>query len=182
MRFVLFSNLLLLLPLSHIYGMDSNGELEEDLLHLPVRRSIHMDDSIALSRLQYGDTATKLITMITCFPEYAKELHLRESKIIRLIRENQGASNPYSDSYNAYLITLAARYGHVNIVKAIAEYNPDSIRCFYTKHRGEKIIEGETPLDEAVLFKRKKVARFLHSLKAPLKKVNQQQLDTLLSD
>ena len=95
------------------------------------------------------------------------------SQLRVLISENlTGTFNVVSEGY-------CSRYDYV---KAIVEYNPDSIRCFYTKHRGEKIIEGETPLDEAVLFKRKKVARFLHSLKAPLKKVNQQQLDTLLSE
>lgn len=196
MRFVLFIKLLLL-PLVSIYSVEADIELDEDLGQLPGRRSICMDVSIASSRLK-GDTATRLITMVTCFPEYAKELHLRESKIIRLIKQNPGASNPYSDEYNAHLITLAARYGHVNIVKAIAECNPQSLYCFGVYERAEenkieengiekiikvvKVFERETPLDEAVLFRKKKVARFLHNLGAPLKKVSQEQLDTLLSE
>lgn len=185
MRFVLFFNLLLLLPFAHMYSAESPADFDDGLEQIPARRSIGIDATIAASRLKYGDTATRLITMVTCYPLHAAELHLRESKIIRLIRQNPGASNPYSDEYNAHLITLAARYGHVRIVKAIAECNPESICCFGIYKSEEevvKIFQRETPLDEAVLFRNKKVAKFLYTLGAPLKKVNLEQLDTLLNE
>lgn len=170
-NYVLFSFFMCLYSAqSHDNCVEQEAQLDQDLV--PLRRAVCMDTSIAAARLMQGNISTKLITMVVCYPEYANEFCIRESKIIRLIKKYPHEANPYSGDYNAHLITLAARYGHVSIVKSIVECNPEAMHCFAVVNG----IEKETPLDEAIIFRRKKVARFLYEKGASFKKMSQKDL------
>lgn len=121
------------------------------------------------NNLKKWGLADRLVYMVnyTNIPEMA----ITEEQIVRLINASPARSNPYSDKQNAYLITLAAREGLFNVVKAIVECNQSSISC---------LSYGYTPLDESIEFKQKEVAKYLHSLKAPQVRTNADQLKMLL--
>jgi len=137
----------------------------------PLRRALEMNprsDQIAIAK---GDFAEKLIAMVVCHHEFPGEYGITEQKIINRIKQNPANANPYSLKYDADLITLASRYGFLRIVQAIAESNQRSIRC-----RSGRC----TPLDEAVAFEQKEVAKYLYKLDAPMWSVARHDLHRLI--
>ncbi len=146
-----------------------------DLADLPIpnlRRLASMDDSIANYHLEQGTLEEKLITMVSYYPDSAKALGLTKQKIVQFINSAQMTNfNPYSDMHNAYVITLACRYGMLEVVQSIANKAPSSLQC---------LSWGYTPLDEAVIFEKRRVAKYLHGVGASLKSATVDQLNALL--
>jgi len=146
-----------------------------DLTDIPapnLRRLASMDDSIANYHLEQGTSEEKLITMVSYYPDSAKALGLTKRKIVEFINSGQMKNfNPYSDMHNAYVITLACRYGMLEVVQSIAKKDPSSLQC---------LSWGYTPLDEAVIFKKRSVAKYLHRAGASLKRTTLNQLNALL--
>ncbi len=101
------------------------SDFSDTLWPVPMRRSASGHAGMAAYSLKHGDLADKLIAMVSYFD--SAELGITERKINRLVRESPIRSNPYSDMHNAYLITLASRYGLLSVVKSIVENKPDSI-------------------------------------------------------
>lgn len=141
----------------------------DDLWPVPMRRSVAIDAGMARCHLHQQDVlADKLITMVTYFD--SAEFGITERKITRLVKENPIRSNPYSDMHNAYLITLASRYGLLSVVKSITENKPDSINC---------LSYGYTPLDEAIEFHKWEVADYLRKNGGIQKRTSSEQLTAL---
>lgn len=91
----------------------------------------------------------KLVTMV----RYVGTNNITEERVINLIKENPGQSNPFCDSHQAFLIALASRDdANLKIVSAILEHNPGSINCLST---------DRTPLDEATDFRQFEMMTFL---------------------
>jgi hypothetical protein len=145
------------------------SDFSDDLWPVPMRRSASGDASMAAYYLKHGTLAEKLIAMVSYFD--SAELGITERKITRLVRESPIRSNPYSDMHNAYLITLASRYGLLNVVKSIVENKPDSINC---------LSYGYTPLDEAIEFRKCEVADYLRKNGGVQKRTSSEQLNALL--
>jgi hypothetical protein len=109
--------------------------------------------------------------MVVCHHEFPGEYGVTERKIINHIIQNPANANPYSLKYDADLITLASRYGFLRIVQAIAESNERSIRYRSGRY---------SPLDEAVAFEQKEVAKYLYKLNAPMGSVARYDLHRLI--
>ncbi len=137
----------------------------------PVRRAPAMNPNGDKIAIMEGDFAEKLITMVVYYHNSPGLYGITERKIINRIRQNPANSNPYSAKYDAHLITLASRYGFLRIVQAIAESNEPSLHCRS---------EGCTPLDEAVAFEQKEVAKYLYKLNAPMRTVARHDLHRLI--
>jgi hypothetical protein len=151
----------------------------------PVRRAPAMNPIADQGTLKAGAFAEKLITMVVCHHNSPGLYGCTERKIINRIKQNPANSNPYSAKYDAHLITLASRWGFLDIVRAIAESDARSIRC---QSNGGQLVEGAvftcygcyTPLDEAVAFEQKEVAKYLYKLDAPMRTVARHDLHRLI--
>lgn len=155
-----------------IFAMFSLFSAEPDLsTGSPIRRAPATNFISDQETLKTGGFAEKLITMVVCYHDYPGLYNITEQKIINHIRQNPDNANPYSLKYDADLITLASRYGFLRIVQAIAESNQRSIRC-----RSGRC----TPLDEAVAFEQKEVAKYLYKLDAPMWSVPRYDLHRLI--
>jgi len=142
------------------------------MLPSPLRRSASMDVGVAAYHLKQGSLEEKLITMVSYYPDLAKALGLTKRKIVQFINSVEVMNfNPYSDMHNAYVIALACRYGLLEVVQSIARKDPLSLQC---------LSWGYTPLDEAVIFRKRKVAKYLYRAGALLKKTTLNQLNALL--
>lgn len=64
-------------------------------------------------------------------------------------------TNPYSPEQKAHLITLACRYGYLEVVQKILEVNPKALNCV------DNTYPPRTPLDEAIAFKNKQLVLLL---------------------
>jgi len=145
---------------------------------IPIRRTPAMQTRAQELNALTGNFDEKLATMVICYRENRCHEELGKHqitlrKILNLIGQNPDNANPYVARYDAYLITLASRWGLFEIMQAIAYSNQQSIHCL------DK--EGRTPLDEAIIFKNADVAQFLQQLQAPQCYTTQEQYKNLYS-
>ena len=132
---------------------------DEDVERKRLRRTLTLkpsQDEWALQRK--SGFAKELSTIVTCCIKDPKKYKILKTKAFRLINQNPDNANPYVKKYEVHLITLASRYGMIDFVEAIALNNQQSIHCLDKENR--------TPLDEAIIFEKADVARYLHSLGA----------------
>lgn len=163
----------LIIPLC-IFTLFGEEPINED--GTPIRRTPAMQTRDEEQSALRSDFAEKLVTMVVCYHENRcyEELGKHQitlRKILNLIRQNPENANPYVARYDAYLITLASRWGLFKIMEAIAYSNQQSIHC--------QDKEGRTPLDEAIIFKKADLAQLLHQLQASQCHTTQEQYKNL---
>ena len=145
---ILISSILSLFAVDGLLPVNGNDDLA---MLMPLRRQpAEMSEDNIKYTLENGKLKEKLVTMV----RYLGSEGITESDTIKLISSNAGNSNPYSGMFGAYLIALACRLGHQNIVEAIIKYNPDSINC---------VSSGHTPYSEALEFGEYEIANFLQT-------------------
>lgn len=157
---------------------------EESLGGNPVRRAPAMlTRSAELARLTSDIFVEKLEAMVVCYSEGKHGVTFRQIK--RLITQNPDNANPYIAKYDAHLITLASRWGMLDVVQTIAENNQSSI---HSQGKAGQVDANNiftcygayTPLDEAVAFGQKEVAAYLFKLDAPMYTVARADLHRLV--
>lgn len=137
----------------------------------PVRRSPAMiTTQQELDLLNSGVFSERLLGLVLCYHE--KKNNVKFSQIRRLISQNPANSNPYLGRYDAHLITLASRWGMLDVVATIAENYPESRLC--------KDKRGRTPLDEAILFGNIGVAKYLKGIDTPQMETTRDDYKSLL--
>lgn len=150
----------------------------------PIRRAPAMlTRATELARLKSDVFAEKLEAMVVCYSEGKHGITFRHIK--RLITQNPDNANPYIAKYDAHLITLASRWGMFDVVQVIAENNQSSI---HSRGKAGQVDANDiftcygacTPLDEAVAFGQKNVAKYLFRLDAPMYTVARADLHRLV--
>lgn len=138
----------------------------------PIRRAPAMSTrSAELARLKSDVFAEKLEAMVVSYSQGKHNVTFRQIK--RLITQNPDNANPYIAKYDTHLITLASRWGMLDVVQAIAENNQSAI---HSRGKAGQVDANNiftsygayTPLDEAVAFGQKNVAKYLLKLDASM--------------